>query len=129
MYAAIAHIVMSKPAMLIGVSGASPKTKLAAAMVMTSLNMPQTLSVTTLVLCKRANSDAVMRKARTPGNRRMSIPINNPFDSESFSNPATRGPSPSAGKAITSKTRNMIGVRKNKEAKGLDVAGVRRSKI
>ncbi len=59
----------------------------AAVIVTTSLKIPQILRVTTEVRCRRANSEAVMRKARQPGKARIKIPITTPLASTSTASP------------------------------------------
>lgn len=59
-------MVISKPAILTAVNW-SWNTTPAALIVMTSLNMPQILSVTTEERFSRANSAEIMQKASTPG--------------------------------------------------------------
>lgn len=121
-------MVMTRPVRFIGVSG-SWKTRLAVVMVTTSLNMPQILSVTTLVLFSRANSDAVIRKAKHPGNSNMPMPKSVPFMSNSLESPSKRAGNPSTGIAKTRMLRNMTGARKNIEENGFAVAGFRRRRI
>lgn len=101
----------------------------AAEIVTTSLKMPQMLSVTTEVRWSSANSEAVMRKARTPGKSRIPMPSTAPFSCTSLLRPLARGPNPSMGMAIIDKARNMTGARKNMPLNGLLVAGLRSRRI
>ena len=98
-------------------------------MVTTSLKMPQMLSVTTDVRCNRANSEAVIQKASTPGNNNITTPKAVPLISVRVWKPAFSGPKPSIGIASNARLRNMIGARKKILLNGLLVAGFRRSKI
>lgn len=116
------------PDALIGVR-ASWKTSDAVLMVRTSLKMPQMLSVTTLVRCSKANSEAVMRKARQPGKSRMPRLRMIPFSEARAENALETAKSPSTGMARMRSVRNMTGARKNIEENGLEVAGLRRSRI
>ena len=59
----------------------------AAVMVTTSLKMPQMLSVTTEVRCKRANSEDVIRKASMPGKTRITMLMKTPLASASATKP------------------------------------------
>ena len=122
------EIVTASPEMLTGVS-LSPNISPAADIVSTSLNMPQTLKVTTLVRFSSANSDAVMRKASSPGNRIMPTPPATPFASVNAWMPSIKSGIPSTGSAMTSSAKNMTGVRKNSVENGLLVAGLRSSNI
>lgn len=102
---------------------------LAAEMVTTSLNMPQMLRVTTEVLFRSANSEAVIKKARTPGKSRMPTPSATPLSVVKIPSPFPRGTKPSTGIAIIARLRNIIGARKKIVLNGLLVAGFRRSRI
>ncbi len=128
LYAAMAATVTNRPDMLMGERG-SPNMIPAAAIVRASLKMPQTLSVTTLVRFNRANSEDVMRKARTPGKRIIAIPMAWPLSLARSSSPAFSDAIPSTGMAMNRRTKNMMGVRKNRDEKGFEVAGFRRSSI
>ena len=66
-------IVTTKPVTLTAVSW-SWNTTPAALIVMTSLNIPQMLNVTTDERFKRANSDEIMQKASTPGKIKRTSP-------------------------------------------------------
>ena len=48
----------------------------------TSLKMPAMESVTTEVRLRSANSDAVMRKAMTPGKRMVAVPMMGPLSAK-----------------------------------------------
>lgn len=128
LYAAIAATVTNRPDMLMGESG-SPNIIPAAAIVRASLKMPQTLSVTTLVRFNRANSDDVIRKARTPGNKMIAIPMASPLAFARSSSPAFSDAIPSLGIAMIKRTKNIIGVRKNRDENGFEVAGFWRRSI
>ena len=113
---------------MIGVRG-SWKTIPAAPMVTTSLKIPQILSVTTEVRCKRANSEDVIRKASIPGNTRIQKLGKTPFASARAARPWRSLTGPSMGRAIKMRLRNIMGARKKMLLKGLLVAGFRRSRI
>ena len=100
-----------------------------AEMVMTSLKMPQMLSVTTDVRFSRANSADVMQKARTPGNSSRPIAWMVPFAAASIPKPSLRDLNPSIGIARIARLTNMTGARKKMLLNGLLVAGFRRSRI
>ena len=121
-------IVTISPLTLIGVNG-SWKTIPAAEMVTTSLKIPQILSVTTDVRFRRANSEVVIKNARTPGKRRMTTPSTTPFSTVRAFKPLARDTNPSTGTAIIVRVKNIIGARKKILLKGLLVAGFRRSRI
>lgn len=121
-------MVTNKPLTLIGVNG-SWKTMPAAEMVTTSLNMPQMLSVTTEVRFSSANSEDVIRKASTPGKRRMPIPRNTPFSAVRVLSPWLRELKPSTGIAMRARVRNITGAKKKMLLKGLLVAGFRNKRI
>lgn len=80
-------------------------------MVTTSLKMPAMERVTTDVRCRRANSDAVMQKAMTPGNRRRAGPRKGPFSSTRRWMPWKRAGKVSTGMAMMKRLANMIGAR------------------
>ena len=96
---------------------------------MTSLKMPQILSVTTDVRFRSANSAEVMQKARTPGKRRRPMAGKVPFAAARIPKPSFKGPNPSMGIARMAKLTNMTGARKKMLLKGLLVAGLRRRRI
>ena len=114
--------------MLMGVRG-SWKTRPAAVIVTTSLKIPQILRVTTEVRWRRANSEAVIKKAKVPGKIKMRIPMKSPLASTRDFRPAPRGTKPSTGMAMMARLTNMTGARKKMLLKGLLVAGLRRSSI
>ena len=96
--------------MLIGVRGSwnsIDETK----MVTISLKIPQMLSVTTVVRCKSANSEAVIRKAKIPGSRMMPIPCRGPLSSVRILRPSRKAPKPSTGMAMMARLVNMTGAR------------------
>ncbi len=95
----------------------------------TSLKIPAMERVTTEVRFRRANSEAVIRKATTPGKSKRAGPMNGPFSSRSLWKPVTRAETPSTGMARRSRVRNIMGARKKIEEKGFDVAGLRRRRI
>ena len=107
----------------------SSKIKPAAAMVTTSLKIPAMESVTTEVRFRSANSDAVMRKAMTPGKRMVAVPMRRPLSTTRALKPSIRVGMPSMGIARRKRVRNMIGARKKIDENGLEVAGLRRRRI
>lgn len=121
-------IVTARPEMLIGVRG-SWKTIPAALMVMTSLNIPQMLKVTTDDRLRSANSAAIMQNASTPGNMRSRIARRRPCSDTRILTPLAVAVGPSTGMAIRKRDTNMIGVRKKSVEKGFDVAGWRSRRI
>lgn len=121
-------MVTIKPDALMGVRS-SWKTMEAVEMVRTSLNMPAIDNVTTDVRCRSANSDAVIRKARQPGNSRMPRLKSSPFSATRAEKADARACRPSTGIARRRSVRNITGARKKIEEKGFEVAGLRRSRI
>lgn len=121
-------MVTTNPLTLIGESS-SPNVKDAAEMVRTSLKIPQTESVTTLVRLSSANSAATIMKAKHPGNSSIISPKKVPFAVVRFEIPAASEAGPSIGNAKMMRAKNIVGVRKNMLAKGLLVAGFLKSKI
>ena len=101
---------MIKPDILIGVR-VSWKARPAAAMVMTSLNIPAIDKVTTEVRWSRANSAEIMEKAMAPGKRRSSGPSRTPFLSTKTPKPWKRLGKPSTGTAMQKRLMNMTGAR------------------
>ena len=96
---------------------------------MTSLKMPQMLSVTTDVLFSSANSADVMQKANAPGKSSRHTAWKVPFAAARMPKPSLRGPKPSMGMARIARLTNMTGARKKMLLKGLLVAGLRRRRI
>lgn len=96
--------------MLIGVRG-SWNTMPAAEIVTTSLKMPAMERVTTDVRCRRANSEAVMQNAITPGNNKINGPNIGPFLSINIPKPCHNAGNPSTGTAIKKSETNITGAR------------------
>ena len=76
-----------------------------------------------------ANSLLTIRKAITPGKRRMAAELIAPFCAANSANLSLSGPNPSTGIAIVRIEMNIIGARKNIEENGLEVAGFLNSRI
>jgi hypothetical protein len=70
-----------------------------------------------------------MQKANIPGKRRRRSPEKEPFLAVRAPIPAMILAGPSTGSAMMVRDTNMIGVRKNMVANGLEVAGWRRRRI